>query len=195
MVVVLAGGENRRFPYNKGMINIKGMPIIERILTAYGKLFENIVISTNSPDVYFRYGVMMAGDVLDRRGPMTGILSSMIACEDEWFFVTACDMPFVNEKLVRRIISVKDKKADAVIPLYNKEPQPLPGRYHRRLIERLYGNIMNDRKGMKLFLNEIETRYIDERAVREIDPHGKSFININTINDLEKIQGGCECLG
>ena len=36
-------------------------------------------------------------------------------------------------------------------------------------------------------LERIDARYIDEDEVRKIDPEGRSFININTVEDLEKV--------
>ncbi|GBE31868.1 molybdenum cofactor guanylyltransferase [bacterium BMS3Bbin05] len=192
-LILLAGGENRRIPFNKSLIAVGGVCMIDRIMEVHKRIFnDKILISTNSPEIYFRYGLKMVGDILDFRGAMTGIFSVMVNEDDEWFFVTACDMPYVKEELVRYIIST-DKKADAVIPVYNGEPQPLLGMYNRSLTGRLYGNIKRDRRSMRAFLREINTYFIDEETVRAIDERGCSFININTLDDLNKIQGGCIC--
>jgi molybdopterin-guanine dinucleotide biosynthesis protein A len=41
-------------------------------------------------------------------------------------------------------------------------------------------------RGLREFLGTIEVHYIKEEEVRAIDPEGKSFVNINTIQDYEK---------
>lgn len=189
--IILAGGENRRLPFIKSMVTVDGIPVIERILEVHKRLFEKIIISTNMPEMYFRYGLSMAGDIVNERGPLTGILSAMMSHEDESFFVMASDMPFPNESLIRYIISV-DCGADAVIPVYQGEPQPLLGIYNRRLIRQMYSSIAQKKKSMRRFVSEIDTHFIDEE-IKNIDPEGRSFININTINDLNKIQGGNIC--
>jgi molybdopterin-guanine dinucleotide biosynthesis protein A len=192
--VVLAGGENRRFPYHKAMIRMKGKTILENTLEVFGKFFSEVILSTNDPELFFRFGVSMVGDVIGDRGPMTGILSAMLSSRSEWFFVVACDMPFIHEELVAHLVSLRTS-ADAVIPVYG-EPQPLFGLYHRRLIEPLYAKITGGRKGMCRFLREINTHYVDEDRVREFDPDGNSFININSLDDLKKVRGGGEkCSG
>ena len=43
-------------------------------------------------------------------------------------------------------------------------------------------------------LTEINVLYIKEEEVRQIDPEGRSFLNINTMEDLEKVRGGNICL-
>ncbi|MEE9524134.1 MAG: molybdenum cofactor guanylyltransferase [Thermodesulfovibrionales bacterium] len=190
--IILAGGENRRLPFNKSLVVVDGETIIERILNAHRKFFKNIIISTNDPEIYFKYGTRMVGDVLNIRGPMTGILSSMISDNSQKYFVSACDVPFLNKELIGYIVSL-DSDHDAVVPEFNGEPQPLLGVYNKRLSDRLYDNVKGDRRGMRRFLSEIDTYMIKEDKVRELDPEGRSFININTMEDLKKVQGGIVC--
>ena len=190
--IVLAGGENRRLPFNKSLIVIDGETIIDRILNVHRKFFKNIIISTNDPGTYFKYGTKMVGDVLDIRGPMTGMFSSMMSDSSQKYFISACDVPFLNEKLIEYIVSL-DSDRDAVVPEFNGEPQPLLGVYNKRLSDQLYESITGNKRGMRRFLGEINTYMIKEDKVREFDPEGRSFININTIEDLNKVQGGIEC--
>ncbi len=190
--IVLAGGENRRLPFIKSTVIVDGMSVFERILGVHRKIFKNIIVSTNNPALYFRFGLKMVGDVIDERGPMTGIFSSMINSTDERFFVTACDMPFLNDELIQYMIDA-ESETDAVIPMCNGEPQPLLGMYSRRLIGQLNDSIIQGKKSMKRFVLEIDTHFISEEEVRKIDPEGRSFTNINTVDDLKKIQGGNIC--
>jgi molybdopterin-guanine dinucleotide biosynthesis protein A len=41
-------------------------------------------------------------------------------------------------------------------------------------------------RGLREFLKKIEVLYISEDEVRAIDPEGRSFVNINTVEDYER---------
>ena len=70
---ILAGGENRRIPLLKGHIEINGEKIIDSSVNLMRNLFGRVVISTNTPELYFYCGVPMIGDIINQRGPLTGI--------------------------------------------------------------------------------------------------------------------------
>lgn len=187
--LILAGGENRRLPFNKCLMEIEGISLFKGIADTFDKVLGKTVISTNQPEVMFRFGKVLIGDLLPERGPMTGIFSAMVCMDSDSFFVTACDMPFPNEQLIRYMVA-SEWEGDALVPIFQGEPQPLFAVYKRRLIERLYAKITMGNKGMKRFLSETDTFFIEEGTVREHDPHGSSFVNINTLEDFRKIKGG-----
>ncbi|MBI5188319.1 MAG: molybdenum cofactor guanylyltransferase [Nitrospirae bacterium] len=200
--LILAGGENKRLSVLKGFIEIKGKRIIESNIELLSSIFDRVIISTNNPEIYFYLGVPMVGDILKYRGPMTGILSVLISLEVPEIFVTACDMPFIKPELIRYIIDKYStpsltlpprgggqgwEKWDAVIPIFDKKPQPLLGIYSRRIAGSMEESIKQGEKSLKRFLQGMDVLYIDEEEVRIIDPEGRSFININTMEDYEKI--------
>ncbi len=55
-------------------------------------------------------------------------------------------------------------------------------------------SIKNGERSLREFLRGINVLYINEEEVRNIDPEGRSFININTIEDFQKEIGGEICL-
>ncbi len=187
--VILAGGENKRMPAIKGFLEINGKRIIESDIELFAGLFTRISISTNNPEWYFYLGVSMAGDVIGQRGPMTGIFSTLINPDVSEVFVAACDMPFIDVSLVRYIIGRWENRWDAAIPVFNGEPQPLLGIYSKRIAERMEESIKSGRKSLRDFLKRINVLYIHEDEVRKIDAEGRSFVNINTMEDLER-EGG-----
>ncbi|MEW6675751.1 MAG: molybdenum cofactor guanylyltransferase [Nitrospirota bacterium] len=213
--LILAGGENKRLSVLKGFIEIKGKRIIESNIELLSSIFDRVIISTNNPEIYFYLGVPMVGDILKYRGPMTGILSVLISLEVPEIFVTACDMPFIKPELIRYIIdkwtqntdtcsafsvqrsATKNsslvtshsllKRWDAVISIFDKKPQPLLGIYSKRIAKSMEESIKQGEKSLKRFLQRIDVLYIDEGKVRAIDPEGRSFININTMEDYKQV--------
>jgi molybdopterin-guanine dinucleotide biosynthesis protein A len=191
--LILAGGENRRIPVIKGFIEINGKRIIESDIGLFSGLFTRIFISTNSPERYFYLGASMVGDVIRQRGPMTGIFSALISPGISEVFAAACDMPFINVSLVKYIIDRWENKWDAAVPVFNREPQPLLGIYSKRIADRMEESIKNGRRSLRDFLERISVLYISEDDVRKIDAEGRSFVNINTMEDLKR-EGGEICL-
>jgi molybdopterin-guanine dinucleotide biosynthesis protein A len=192
--LILAGGLNTRFSGPKGLIRINDTPIIESNLSVMRSVFKDVLISTNSPEIYFRFGARMLGDVLPSRGPMSGIYTALLNAADEAVFVMACDMPFPDAGLIRLICERHagwpgPDHLDATIPVGNGKPQPLFGVYGKSLMRALEESVFQDRVMLARFLDERRTQYIDETDVRAVDPECRSFININTPGEYEAIIG------
>ncbi|MEW6740755.1 MAG: molybdenum cofactor guanylyltransferase [Nitrospirota bacterium] len=187
--VVLAGGKNLRFPTLKSFIKIDNSTIIEKNLALLGDIFDEVFISTNMPEKYFYLGVPLIGDVLPSRGPMSGIYSSLINAKSDCIFVIACDMPFVEMDVVSFICKKHSPFCpDATIPIYNGQPQPLLGVYCKTALPYLEDCVLSEKTSMRRLLSEINTNFIGESDIMTIDPDGRSFVNINTMEDYEKLR-------
>jgi molybdopterin-guanine dinucleotide biosynthesis protein A len=183
--VILAGGENRRMPILKAFIKIEGEKIIERNIKIMKQFFEEVFIITNEPEVYSYLDVPLLGDVYNVRGPMTGIFTSLLNSSNSWVFISACDMPYINHELIR-FMSLKRDNYEAVVPEYNGNIEPLFSFYSRRLLLPMEEAIFKGKTGLQYFLKNKKVKYITTREIRDIDPQGKSFINLNTPQDLSR---------
>ncbi len=190
--LILAGGENKRIPLIKGFLEIGNRKIIETNIELLKSIFPRVILSVNNPELYFYLGLPMIGDVIDSRGPMTGILSVFANTESDRIFITACDMPYINAILIKYMVEKYDDGFDALIPLYDGKPQPLFGVYAKRISELMERRIRAGEKGLIDFLKTINVGYVNEEEVRRIDPEGRSFVNINTLKDYQ-IEGGAIC--
>jgi molybdopterin-guanine dinucleotide biosynthesis protein A len=187
--LILAGGENKRLPMLKGFLEIDGKRIIESNIDLLERIFDKVIISTNNPEYYFYLGRPMIGDTMSERGPMTGILSTLKLPEISEIFVTACDMPFISGELIRSIVDQWDTRWDAVIPVFEKKPQPLLGIYSKPIAQNMEDSIKSGKRSLRKFLQGMHVLYISEKDIRRIDREGKSFININTPEDAEHVIG------
>ena len=191
--LILAGGENKRIPVTKGFLKLNGKTIIESNIELLRGIFNRVIVSTNNPELYFSFGAFLVGDVIVCRGPMTGIFSTLIGPEVSEVFVTACDMPFINGILVKHMIDRWDTKWDAMVPIFESKPQPLHGIYSKKLVEKMEDSIVSGIRGLREFLKRVNVLYIGEEEVRSIDKEGRSFVNINTLEDFQR-EGGKICL-
>ncbi len=184
--LILAGGENKRIRFHKGLLEFNGRRIIETTSEILKKYFNKMIISTNNPEQFYYLGYQMIGDVFDYRGPMTGIFSVFFCSGVSEIFVVACDMPFINGDLIDIIINNYNGQ-DAVIPVFNATPQPLLGIYSSTIMCIMEQRIKVNKRSMMSLLNNINTHFIKEEEIVRVDPEGRSFVNINTIEEYEKV--------
>jgi len=192
--LILAGGENKRIPLLKGFLETGEGRIVEVISRRLGKVFNRVILSTNTPEHYYYLGLPMVGDILPVRGPMTGIFSALSLPDVSAVFVTACDMPDINGILSKYIADKWQSGFDAVVPVFNNEPQPLFGVYAKGLVRGMEEALHHEKRSLRGFLKGSKVFYVQEAEVRKIDPEGRSFVNINTMQDFEKETGGKTCL-
>ncbi len=186
--IILAGGENKRIPVLKGHIEINGQRIIDSGINLLKNFFDRVIISTNTPELYFYCGVPMIGDIIKQRGPIAGIFSVLSNTGDD-IFVTACDMPFIKPELVSLLVArcaLHEENWDAVIPVFEGRPQPLLGIYSKNILSVIEERLRKELRSLRDMLTELKVLYIKEEEVREVDPEGRSFININTMEDFKK---------
>ncbi|HLA49565.1 MAG TPA: molybdenum cofactor guanylyltransferase [Thermodesulfovibrionia bacterium] len=201
--IILAGGENKRMPVLKAFIKINGEKIIERNLKIMRQLFKEIFIVTNQPELYLYLKTHLLGDVYDIRGPMTGIFTSLLNSSNNWVFISACDMPFINGELIKYMASKRDDY-DAVVPKSPLRPllvkvmtrrgrrgdyiEPLFAFYSKQLMPSMEKAIFSNKTGIKDFLKDKKVKYISAEEIRDIDAKAMSFINLNTLKDMERVQ-------
>lgn len=183
--VILAGGENKRMPVLKAFIEVDGEKIIERNLKVIKNLFKENFIVTNQPGMYASLDALLLGDIYHKRGPMTGIFTSLFNSTNRWVFIVACDMPFINEQLIRYMASKRDSY-DAVVPELNDKPEPLFAFYSKRLLSSMEKAILTGKRGLKDFFRNKEVKYIRSGEIQAIDKRALSFINLNTPEDIKR---------
>ncbi|RJQ51324.1 MAG: molybdenum cofactor guanylyltransferase [Nitrospiraceae bacterium] len=185
--VVLAGGENRRMPVLKGFIEVGGTKIIERNLGILKRLFSEVFIITNQPELYSYPGVPMFGDIYNVRGPMSGIFTALVNASNKWIFVCACDMPFINTELVRYMAS-KREGFDIVAPRRDRDrAEPLFAFYSNNVLISFEKLLLEGNRGITDFLlkHDKRVKYITPDEIKRSDPDLRSFINLNTPEDVD----------
>lgn len=175
-------------PVPKSFIEVDGKTIIKRNLETFGQLFEKNYIVTNQPELYAHLDTPMFGDIYDIRGPMTGIFTALFNSSTEWIFVSACDMPFINRELITYMAGMR-KKYDAVVPESpggqgGNYAEPLFAFYSRSLLLSMEKSLLTGKKGLKDFLTGKKVKYINSKEVNKVDAGARSFINLNTPEDV-----------
>ena len=184
VAAILAGGENTRYPSPKAFIEVRGEPIIERtirVLKSAG--CENIVISTNEHGPYEHLGLQLIEDSVKGAGPMGGLISVFEKTGADEVLAAACDMPFITQEIVQYIIA--NKGGPATVPVMDGRPQPLLAYYARSAIGPMRASLAEGRRSLTGLVKGLGARFLEEKALRSIEPEGLSFLNINAPGDYE----------
>jgi len=195
--LILAGGMGRRLGYReKALIDINGRPLIELIIERLEKVVDRIIISVRDRaqgellGATLSRGYKFAYDDHRNVGPMSGILSGLSECEDEDCFIAACDMPFINENVVKLLFKKSDNY-DAAIPRWEDGfIEPLHAVY--RCAPMIHETKEAIGRGEKIILDpvsRINVNYVPVDEIRKLDPDLRTFININTDEDIQGLSG------
>lgn len=182
---VLAGGESRRFGQDKAHAILAGKPLVSYVVETLQALFEDVLIVTNEPVSYEHFDVTVVSDIVRGAGSLGGLLTALVHAKAERCFVVACDMPFLNPTLIRRMLG-RCKGMDVVVPSVQGDLQPLHAIYSKRCIGHIQERIAEGEFRIYDFYPEVLTFHLEERVCREVDPESRSFANINTQEDLAR---------
>ncbi|MBN1904078.1 MAG: molybdenum cofactor guanylyltransferase [Deltaproteobacteria bacterium] len=184
--IVLAGGKSSRFGSNKALARFNGMPLIERATSVLGRVFKNLMIITNSPLEYSYLKIPLYQDIIKGMGPVGGLYTGLDTLDDGWAFFCACDMPYINEGLVRYMAGLKEGY-DAVVPKVDWKIEPLHALYSKRCVQAMKDLIIKKEFQTIKAFNSISVRFVGEEEIRQFDPELKTFLNVNRQDDLERI--------
>jgi molybdopterin-guanine dinucleotide biosynthesis protein A len=183
--IVLAGGESKRLGTDKAFLRIGGRVLIEGIVEKMARIGDEVIIVTNSPQKYGHLEVRLVGDIYPGIGALGGIYSGLRAARSEYGLVVACDMPFLDLRLLRYMILLA-LGHDVVIPRVGGLTEPLHAIYSKECLQPMERLLSAGRLKIIEFFPEVRVRYVEEHEVKLFDPQCLSFFNINTPADLEK---------
>ena len=178
---------------NKAFIAVEGVPIIERIHRLFQELFEEVIIVANDKHLYEKMPARIVADLVPDRGALGGLYTGLFFSPFDYAFCVACDMPFLNGRLIEYLAG-KTPGYDAVVPRTPDGLQPLHAYYARGCIEPIRGMIEHDQYRIFDFYHAVRVLVVDPDEIRRLDPDGVSFVNINTPEELLRIQGKAEVL-
>ena len=168
---------------NKAFIEIGGIPIINRIHTLFEKLFKEIIIVANQKELFLNLNSKIYSDLLPNRGVLGGIYTGLFFSSFQYSFCVACDMPFLNESVIQYLIN-NIQEYDVIVPKMKDGLQPLHAIYSKSCLGPIKKFIDQGKFKTIDFYPEVRIKIIEEKEFYELDPMMKSFINVNTQEEL-----------
>ena len=177
--VLLAGGNSSRMGRNKALMTLAGHRLVDRALAALRDLFDDLLLVTNSPDLYADLGVRMVPDLVAGKGALGGIHSAIHHADTPHCLVVACDMPFLNADVLRYLVEQRAGH-DVVVPSVHGRPQPLHAVYGKACLQPIARRLQTDRLNVVSFFPDVRVREVTAEELVGFDPEGLSFRNLNT---------------
>jgi molybdopterin-guanine dinucleotide biosynthesis protein A len=184
--VILAGGKNIRMGVNKAFLTVYGQRIIDRTAAMFNALFRQVILVTNAPLEYASLNLEIAVDLFPANSPLAGIYTGLYYSSHPYAFVAGCDMPLISRPVLEYMTSLCPGH-DVIIPRLDDGYHPLHAVYSRRLIKPM-GELI---RGGKLKITEVfshaRVREVTAAELRPLDRELRSFLNLNTPEDLRKV--------
>jgi molybdopterin-guanine dinucleotide biosynthesis protein A len=185
--IILAGGKNLRMGQNKAFLEVQGERIIDRIGRILVELFDEVLLVTNSPADYLNLNLRTVTDLYREKGSLGGIFTGLFHASFSHAFVVACDMPFIKPALISHLAGLS-QGYDIVIPRTKDGLQPLHAVYSRKCLPFMEDLLRSGNLKILDFFHRVKKREVLTEEIIPFDPQMVSFLNLNTPEDLSRIQ-------
>lgn len=172
---------------DKSFVLLHNKPIIEHCLMRLVPLGLPMILVTNSPENYARCNVPMIRDIVFGQGSLGGIYTAIASSSTDYTLCVACDMPFLHTLLLKHLI---ERRADwdVVVPRIGGFPEALHSVYSKACLDPIRQRLAQGQLKASGFYDQVKTLYVEEAEIRLMDPDLRSFINVNTPDDLTAAQ-------
>jgi molybdopterin-guanine dinucleotide biosynthesis protein A len=186
---VLAGGGSTRFGGRpKGLAELDGRRLIDRVLDALQVVADDTFVIANDPAVRAALsGIPVYGDVRPQRASLVGLHSALSHCRDG-ALVIAWDMPFVSSALLTHLRDVGVVAGAAAIPVGPRGPEPLCAYYPRSVLPVIERQIDARELRLSAFVDALSNGILIRAGdVSRFGEPAIMFANINTVADLDHL--------
>jgi len=182
-IAIQAGGKSSRMGTDKSFVPFRGRPMIETVIDAVAGLGDELILITNKPDAYVHLGLPMFADLYPDTGPLGGIYTALHHAAHPHLLTVACDMPWLNRPLLAYMAGLR-QTADVVVPRWDKYPEPLHAVYGKTCLEPIREKLDAGIYKITAFFGRVSIRFVDRAEIERFDPEGRSFVNVNTPDEL-----------
>ncbi|GCE13840.1 molybdenum cofactor guanylyltransferase [Tengunoibacter tsumagoiensis] len=190
--LLLAGGRSRRMGQDKALLPVPGAQeetFIEHLLRLLAPFCQELLLVTRDVSQaadYAKYmlpSVRTVTDKLPDTGPLMGLYSGLSAMTTSHAFVTAVDTPFLQPELLAFLLSqpLTDRP---VIPVVEERPQVLTAIYPRSILPVIEQRLLEGRRDPRSLLDHCAVQFVTMAQLRTYDPQLRSFLNLNTPEEL-----------
>ncbi len=181
--VILVGGKGKRLGTNKAYLSVNGKSVLRRTFLLLSEIFGSEPLLIGSNEVT---GFSVIGDAVNGAGPLGGLYTAFLHTDEDFVFLTACDMPFIKKELLVAMREALPEDCDIFVPFYKDFTEPLFAFYNRRIFGKLREIVLSGKYfPVREILSCGKTEYFGENEIKKYDPEFLTFVNINTKEDYE----------
>lgn len=193
--IILAGGQSRRLGQDKRRLRLWGEDkpsLLEHTVSILSLLCDEVIVVLNDPEDWKHLPAYLVTDDLPDAGVLGGLYTGLNAAKYQHALVIGADMPFLNIDLLKAMLGYP-RNFDALVPRSIKpnkarnglNAETLHAIYSRQRLDLLREKLREGTRSIAEFLSVINVKFLEPAIVTKYDPHGYSFFNINTPDDLD----------
>ena len=184
--LVLAGGAATRFGADKTRVELGGRTVLARAVDAAAVVAEHVVVvGPWAPE-----GRARVDEPTPRRGPAAALAFGLGQLAAPWALVVAGDHALLRPELLDAMARrASAGAADAVVPMRDGREEPLVACYRRDVAAVAHQLVESGERSLRALLGEVRVDRMPESEWRSVDPDGRSFLDIDTPEDLELVRG------
>jgi molybdopterin-guanine dinucleotide biosynthesis protein A len=187
--IILAGGASTRYGREKAIVTIRSETLLQRVLARVPAVCQEVVIVGTQTSAHSclsgLVNARVVDDIIPGLGPIGGIYTGLRMSKARHNLVVACDMPFLNLRLLQHMIGVS-RGYDAVVPRLGNLIEPLHAVYDRNTLGPIEKLLVQGVLMVSRLFDTVPVRYVEREEIERWDPHHLSFFNINTVADLRQ---------
>lgn len=181
--IILAGGKSSRMKFNKEYIKVKDEFLVHKQIRELKTVFDEIIVVSDNLDHYKGLDVHVVSDVLSGNTPLIGLHAGLIHSSNEYSYIIACDMPFINFEFIKYLESLIDE-SDAYVSKYHNYIEPFNAIYSSNIVNSIEEFISTGNYGFQKMVRLLNTKYIPEMKVSFYQQEFDMFRNINNESEL-----------
>ena len=111
--IIICGGQSSRMGSDKSLLFWNGVPFYKHIEKILSKHCDQVFISCNESQKS-NYDLPVIVDNYEQIGPMAGVLTSLESFPNCPIFTFPCDMPFIDQGIIKKMIGGYNNTFDGV---------------------------------------------------------------------------------
>ena len=186
---ILAGGRARRFGgRDKSRLVVGGRPIIVRQVEVLQRIAGRTFIVGNDAARYADMDLDVHPDRVADAGALGGIYTALVsAAPAERVIVVACDMPFLDAALIRRLATLAaDTDMDGAWVRTARGPEPLLACYRASAAETIRRELDAGRMRARDLDQVLRLAVVSEEELARYGATDKLLLNVNSPEEYEK---------
>jgi molybdenum cofactor guanylyltransferase len=169
---------------NKAGLHVGSLRIIDRQLAVLRRFTDPVFVVAPDESAFREPGIRVVADLEPGAGALGGIYTAILSSPHDRTLVVACDMPFLDARLIERLVAPSD--ADLVVPHPPGGYEPLCATYARRCADAIHARIKRRELKAVDVVRDVTVEEIGPDLLATYDPHGVLFTNVNTPHDYER---------
>lgn len=187
--VILAGGKSSRMGFDKQLLEKDDKHLAVYLAEELLKQFREVLVVTNTPELYAEAPVRTCSDIYPGQGPISGMHSAFCHCDSDYIFVLACDMTgFSADYACYQAWRMAQEGTEACVTMRGEKMEPFHGFYRRSLLPDMEKRLKEQKNSIfKLLMKHSVTGIREDEMKCYVDPE-ELFRNLNTPEDYRSFQ-------